>query len=459
MSWQGKKVLVLGAARQGLSAARFLARQYAKVLLNDQRAESEFSHLRAELHQLNIETCFGSHPFGLLQGVDLLCISGGVPLDHPIVQKALDTGIPLTNDTQIFFESVKTRVVGITGSAGKTTTTIMLGEIAKKAVSADQSVWVGGNIGYPMLDHADEIRRQDWVIIELSSFQLELVSVSPNIAVILNITPNHLDRHKHMKDYIAAKTRIIQFQKDDNVAILNRDDHNFTGLLEKVKGNVITFGDNPPSNQHKSIYLEEDRVKLKDGGDEKTLLTLDCLQLPGKHNIMNMLAACAVSCAAGFSPEAMRLGIEQVKSIPHRLELIRDFNGVRWVNDSIATAPERVIAAVNTVQSPLILLLGGRDKDLPWEELAKSLHKFKPTVILFGEAAEKIYATLEHYEKGTFPYRIFSTKNLEEAVYKASQISLPGDTVLLSPGGTSYDAYFDFEERGNHFRHLVEAFA
>jgi len=456
--WQGKKVLVIGAARQGLSAARFLASHHVQVILNDQRPATAFSHINQELRSLEIETRFGGHPIDLLSGVDLLCISGGVPLDNPLVLEARKLGIPITNDSQIFFETVDTQVIGITGSAGKTTTTILLGEIAKQAVSSKQKVWVGGNIGYPMLDHAGEIQKDDWVILELSSFQLELMSASPSIAVILNLTPNHLDRHKSMENYIAAKARILHFQKKDHFAILNREDPHYLNILNQVKGKVITFGFNKPTDQHNGVFVNNGSVIYKDEKDEKIILGLDCLHLPGLHNRMNLLATCAASCAAGFSSQAVHDGTDRVRNIPHRLELVRELGGVRWVNDSIATTPERVIAALHSIQTPLIILLGGRDKDLPWEELAVSLHQFKPRVILFGEAAGMIYSVLRKIEAEEFSYCIYTVSDLEEAVQLAHHISKPGDTVLLSPGGTSFDAYEDFEKRGNHFRKMVEAF-
>jgi len=406
---------------------------------------------------MGVRTCFGSHPTDLIDGVDIVCVSGGVPLDNPLVQQAKKQGIPLTNDSQIFLETVNARIIGITGSAGKTTTTILVGEIAQKASRENQKVWVGGNIGHPMLDHIDEINNDDWIVLELSSFQLELMVVSPAIAVILNITPNHLDRHKTMENYISAKARILQFQNEKHCAILNRDDANYANLLNQVKGSVITFGYSQPADKYPGVFIENDSIVFKENEHLNNLLTLECLHLPGEHNRMNMLAACAASIAAGFPPAAMRAGVECVRGIPHRLEIVREVAGVRWINDSIATAPERVIAALRATQGPLILLLGGRDKDLPWEDLAVCLRDIKPRVILFGEAADMIRTVLQKSENGVISYRVYTATNLEKAVKLAQQISQPGDSVLLSPGGTSFDAYADFEERGRHFRELVEA--
>jgi len=454
-NWQGKKVLVIGAARQGLAATRYLAKNEAEVLLNDCRPASDFPSISIQFKELPVQFHFGSHPLELLRGKDLLCVSGGVPLDLPIIHQAKDARIPLTNDSQIFMEAVKSRVIGITGSAGKTTTTIILGAIAKEAVFPEQKVWVGGNIGYPMIDHLEEIKEDDWVILELSSFQLELMSVSPHMAVILNITPNHLDRHKSMEAYISAKSRILQFQKEGDIAVINREEPGAIQFIGKEKGRLLTFGFNK-SEEYPGVFSKDESIRIYENGEERELIKKNVVQLPGEHNFANALAACAASYVAGFNTDAMSTGIRSVQGIPHRLETVREHKGIRWVNDSIATAPERVIAAVRSTKASLVLLLGGRDKDLPWEELANLLYQVKPKIILFGESAGLIEKTLKSREKGKGKLLLFRFSTLKEAVLKAAEIAEAGETVMLSPGGTSYDAYRDFEERGEHFRKLVE---
>jgi UDP-N-acetylmuramoylalanine--D-glutamate ligase len=368
-NWQGKRILVIGAARQGMAASHFLAAHGAHVILNDRQPPEKFHDSLAVLDKLGIEYHFGSHPLELLEGVDLICISGGVPLELPLIQAALQKGIPLSNDSQIFMQAVPAHVLGITGSAGKTTTTTLCGEIAKAAVSSPRHVWVGGNIGFPLIESLEKMKAEDWAVVEFSSFQLELMTVSPHVAVVLNITPNHLDRHKTMQAYTAAKAHILLHQKSDDFAILNRDDAGSMSLKHLVRGKLLTFGFNPPENGD-GCYLEDETIKMKYEGSIIPLAPVSALQLVGQHNLANAMAACTASYAAGFSADAMRQGIQSVKGIPHRLELVRERNGVRWYNDSIATAPERVMAAVHAVQTPLVLLLGGRDKDLPWGELA-----------------------------------------------------------------------------------------
>lgn len=211
-NWQGKRILVIGAARQGLAASRFLAAHGALVTLNDSRPLENFRESLPALDKLGVAYHFGSHPLELLENVDLVCVSGGVPLELPLIQAALQKGIPLSNDSEIFMQAVPARVLGITGSAGKTTTTTLCGEIAKVALAAPHRVWVGGNIGFPLIENLEEMQAEDWAVVEFSSFQLELMTVSPHIALVLNITPNHLDRHKTMQAYTAAKAHILLHQ-------------------------------------------------------------------------------------------------------------------------------------------------------------------------------------------------------------------------------------------------------
>lgn len=455
--WQGKKVVVIGAARQGLAASRYLAKRSARVVLTDSRPLSDFNDLEAQLSGFAVELHLGEHSIDILDGTDLVCVSGGVPLTIPLIKEVQFRGIPLTNDSQLFMEEVDARVIGITGSAGKTTTTVLIGAIAKAALEPKVKVWVGGNIGFPLIEHLEEIQPEDWVVHEFSSFQLEQMTLSPHIAVITNITPNHLDRHKTMEAYTAAKTHILQYQSAKDFAVLNREDAGSGNLSERTSASIITFGFNAPSGKNPGVFIEDENFLFFDGKKEVILFPTNTLRLPGRHNMANAMAACAACLAAGFPIQAMREGIGLIEGIPHRLELVREFNGIWWINDSIATAPERVMAALNALEGPLVMLLGGRDKDLPWEDLAAMLHERQPKVVLFGEAGSLISAALKKYEGTPLSYPMLQVKTLDEAVQKAVEIAEKGDKVLLSPGGTSYDAYRDFEVRGEHFRNLVKA--
>ncbi|HOD04149.1 MAG TPA: Mur ligase family protein, partial [Anaerolineaceae bacterium] len=241
-TWSGLHILILGAARQGLALARFLARQGAQVTISDQRSAEQLKSAQKSLAELPIEWVLGGHPLEALNGIDLLCLSGGVPLTIPIVMEAQRRGIPLSNDSQIFMEAVPCPVVGITGSAGKTTTTTLVGRMAQAGLRSPRRAWVGGNIGLPLVDYLDQIRSDDLVILELSSFQLELMTRSPQVGAILNITPNHLDRHGTMEAYAAAKARLLDFQQPDDWAILNREDAGSWALHASVRGQLVSFG-------------------------------------------------------------------------------------------------------------------------------------------------------------------------------------------------------------------------
>ena len=453
--WSGRCILIIGAARQGQALARYLDGQGARVILNDKHPADEMNEVVDSFESTAVECVFGTHPLSLLDRVDLVCISGGVPLNLPIVQEAVKRGIPLTNDSQIFMDSVKAPVIGITGSAGKTTTTTLLGRMAKAALTEPRHVWVGGNIGLPLVEYLDEIRPDDLVILELSSFQLELMTSSPHISAVLNITPNHLDRHGTMANYTAAKAHILDFQDLDDFSILNREDPGAWNLRMDLHSKLISFGRKRPLPGQTGTYLDGKNLMLQTPSGIVTLMPSDLIQLRGEHNVATVLAACAIAHVADLPVSAMAAGVKGFTGVEHRLERVRTWRGTQWYNDSIATAPERTLAALRSFTEPIILLLGGRDKDLPWEDLARAIHNRVDHVIVFGEAAFKITAALGQLTPGERLTSISCASDFENALYQAAQISEPGDVVLLSPGCTSYDTFKDFEERGNYFKKWV----
>ncbi|MEN9562144.1 MAG: UDP-N-acetylmuramoylalanine--D-glutamate ligase [Chloroflexota bacterium] len=466
-NWTGKHVLILGAARQGLALARWLSRHGANVTLNDSRREEELASAKKSLADVNVTWAVGGHPLELLDKTDVLCLSGGVPLTLPIVEEAVKRGIPLSNDSQIFMEVVPCKTIGITGSAGKTTTTTLVGEMAKldrRPQTIDHgssivhrpssAVYIGGNIGDPLINYVDNMTTDDLAVLELSSFQLEQMTISPNIAAILNITPNHLDRHGTMEAYTNAKARILEFQSDKDTAILGSDDKGAWNLKNQVKGNLLTFSLQDLEEGLNGTYLHDGLLSLRDGFAYVPLLMREKVQLRGDHNIANVLAAFAIGHAAGFKLDDMLEAVEEFRGVPHRLELARELHGVRWYNDSIATAPERAAAAVHAFTEPIVLMLGGRDKNLPWGDLAKLIHERVDHVVVFGEAAEMIQNAITAFSGvGTVDVRRAAT--LKEAVTLAAEVASAGDVVLLSPGGTSFDEFKDFAERGERFRTWV----
>lgn len=451
-NWNGTRTLILGAARQGIALARWLSRHGSNVTLSDSRTADQLTAARASLADTNVQWAVGGHPLELLNHADVLCLSGGVPLTLPIVQEAIKRGIPLSNDTQIFMEVVPCKTIGITGSAGKTTTTTLVGEMAK--LSSQRSVFVGGNIGDPLINYVDDMTVDDLAILEISSFQLEQMTISPNISAILNITPNHLDRHGTMEAYTNAKARLLDFQTSKDIAVLGHDDPGAWNLRNKVKGKLLTFSLHDLDEGFDGAYLHDGLLNLRDGNAYLPLLLREKIQLPGNHNVLNVLAAFSIGHAAGLKLDDMLEAVEEFRGVPHRLELVRELRGVRWYNGSIATAPERSMADIHSFSEPIVLMLGGRDKDLPWDGIAKLIHERVDHVVLFGEAAELIQNAISAVG-GERPVDVRRAKNLQEAVTLAAEAATAGDIVLFSPGGTSYDEFKDFAERGERFRKWV----
>lgn len=450
----GKSVVILGAARQGKALARWLFARGARVTLSDTQTAPDVADLRDLAGSITF--ALGGHPLSLLDGCDLLCLSGGVPIDLPIVLEARRRGIALSNDSQIFFDvcpPTRSGVIGITGSAGKTTTTTLVGEMLKARRDA-ATVWVGGNIGNPLIGDVERIGPQDDVVIELSSFQLELLTVSPRIACITNVTPNHLDRHGTMEAYTAAKRRILEFQSGDDWAVLSADDA--VGSRLDARGRVARFSLlTEPRGEGAWLAPSGDLMVRLPGGRAGAICHRAELLLMGDHNVLNVLAAASVAGLAGADAAAMRAVATTFRGVAHRLQLVRDWRGVRWYDDSIATAPERLMAALRCFDAPVVLLCGGRDKHLPWEDAVALMADRCKHIVLFGEMAPMVGA---HFDAGgPAAGRVTRTQAgaLEDAVRVAASVAEAGDVVLLSPGGTSYDAFKDFAERGDRFKALV----
>ncbi len=461
MSQTKDAVVILGLARQGKALARFFGGRGVPVIISDRRPAEALQAEQAELAELPVRFVLGGHPESLLDECSLLCLSGGVSADLPLVIEAQRRGIPVSNDAQEFLRHSPAPVLGITGSAGKTTTTALVGAILREA---GFQTWVGGNIGNPLIADLAHIAPTDRVVMELSSFQLELMDCSPHIAGVLNITPNHLDRHKTMAAYIAAKAHIVSYQRPEDVAVLGYDEPNARSLAAQTCAQVRFFSSVPQhgiAELETGTFLRDDALVLRRGGQEWEVCRQRDLQLRGFHNVVNTLAAIALSDAAGASPDAMRRAIMSFTGVEHRLEVVRRWRNILWVNDSIATAPERVLAGLAAFDEPLVLLAGGRDKDLFWETFALEVKRRVRVLVLFGEAMSLIDRHVSQaLAEDTGPCKlekIIHAGTLEQAVSEAARLARSGEVVLLSPGGTSYDAFRDFAERGERFRALVHA--
>ena len=458
----GKRIVVLGLARQGTALARYLVQAGAEVTVSDLQGKKALADRLAELAGLPIRYVLGEHPLSLLKRADLVCLSGGVPLDAPIVVEARRRGISLSNDAQLFLERCPAPLIGITGSAGKTTTTALVGEMCR---AGGRRTWVGGNIGNPLIADLDEIRPDDWAVMELSSFQLEVMTISPHVAAVLNVTSNHLDRHATMEEYLAAKRTIVAHQKPEDFALLGYDDANARSLALDTAAHLLWFsgGAEVEEGAFKTngelILRLGAALSLSKGGADCAICDASEVRLRGRHNLLNVLAACALAGVAGVPVEAMRQVATTFPGVEHRLEWVREWNGVQWYDDSIATAPERSLAALRSFDEPLVLLAGGRDKKLPWDEFAQETVQRVRHLITFGEAGPMIAQVVQSYILHA-PFSILlegitQVETLEEAVAAAARLARPGDVVLLSPGGTSFDAFRDFAARGDRFKELV----
>jgi UDP-N-acetylmuramoylalanine--D-glutamate ligase len=452
----GKRVVILGLARQGVALARFLAHVGVKVTVSDLQDEAALADAMAELSDLPIRYVLGEHPHSLLDKADLLCLSGGVPVDVPIVAEARRRGVPLSNDAQIFVEHCPTPVIGITGSAGKTTTTALVGEMCR---TAGFRTWVGGNIGNPLITDLDQIRSDDKVVMELSSFQLELMTTSPHVAAVLNITPNHLDRHETMEAYSAAKRNIVAHQGPEDFAVLGYDDANARALALDTAAQLYWFSGGAEVEQ--GAFKTNGSLTLRMDDHDRTICYASEVKLLGRHNLLNVLAASAIAGLTGVTLASVRKVATTFTGVEHRLELVRELGGVRWYDDSIATAPERSLAALRSFDNPIVLLAGGRDKELPWGEFAgEATHRVRH-LVTFGEAGPMIARVVKRSlnggagQPGLTLEGITQVETMEEAVEVAARLVQSGDVVLLSPGGTSFDAFQDFAQRGDRFKELV----
>ena len=477
------QVLIVGLAREGTALARFLAERGASVTVTDNRPEEALGDRLAALAGLPVSFALGGHPLSLLDGAEILYVSPGVPLEIPFLAEARKRGLPLSSETRLFTHLCPAPIVGITGSSGKTTTTALVGEMLK---AIGPKTWVGGNIGFPLISSLDQIAATDVVVMELSSFQLEFFgrwaeeqgrqdSVlfaakgwSPTVSAVLNVTPNHLDRHGTMEVYVAAKARILDFQQPTDLAVMNLDDPVTRDLAAESARSARIIWFSLEQQVDEGAYLRGQDLVLRLAGSESVLCRTGELRMLGQHNLANMLAASAIVLGAmagleglpelgSHSIEALRQVVTSFEGVEHRLELVRELDGVRWFNDSIATTPERAVAALRSFEAPIVLLAGGRDKLLPWEEMASLTWRKVRHLVLFGECAQLIEGAMARTKNGSAPQQttIHQAGTLARAVDLAAGLAQPGDVVLLSPGGTSFDAYQDFVARGDHFRALV----
>ncbi|MFN7946655.1 MAG: UDP-N-acetylmuramoyl-L-alanine--D-glutamate ligase [Blastocatellia bacterium] len=444
MQISGRNILVVGAARSGIAAAEFLRARGARVTVNDAKPESELS-AAADLKAKGIEVIAGSHPAELFEKADLIVASPGVPLALEPFQRAGNAGVEIISEIELAARFLRGRLIGITGSNGKTTTTTLIGEVLK---NAGLPVQVGGNIGTPLITLVETSRDDSFTVIELSSFQLEAVqSMRLFAAVLLNITPDHLDRYASMDDYAAAKARIFLNQTPEDLAVLNADDARVAAMHKLTSAHVVYFS--RQRELEEGIFLRGTEIISRSRGSEYSLLNRAEIGLRGDHNLENVMSALAVGLACGASPDSMRETIRSFRGVEHRLEFVASIGDVNFYNDSKATNVDAAIKSLEAFPGHLIPILGGKDKGSDYAPLAPLVAERCEHIILIGAAAGKIAAALQN----TRPLHRAAT--MPEAVELGFRLARPGDTVLLAPACASFDMFDNYEHRGRVFKEAV----
>ena len=443
---QGKRALVYSMGIEGRDLAAWLLAKGAEVTMSDTRSPEQLAAAGASAPD-GVRNVHSGGQLLAPTGFDLLAVSQSVLRHSPEVKAATAAGIPVFSQMQLFLELCRGRICGISGSSGKSTTTALVGEMAK---AAGISYTLGGNIGTALLGRAEEIPEDEWVVLEISHTQLQYVTRSPDVAALTNVTPNHLDQFD-WDEYVDLKRTLIAGQSADGVAVLNADDEVSRMLATDTQARVTWFGrcEAPGTD---GAYISGATITIRRGGSVAGVLPVSAMRLRGEHNVANVLTACATAAAMDLSVEAMETGIRTFRGVAHRLESVGRAYGATWVDDSIATSPERTIAGIRAFSEPVVLLLGGREKNLPLEGLATEVAARARAIVCFGEAGPLFHAALS-----TKAPQSALVEGLEDAVEAATGFVRRGDVVLLSPAGTSFDAYPNFEARGRAFAAFVAA--
>ncbi len=447
MELKGKRVLVVGLGKSGLAAALFLRRQGARVTVSDARSAESLAKEIPALLEDGIMVEAGGHGLLTFRRQDLIVVSPGVPLDTPALAQVRSFGLPVIGELELAARFLKGRILAITGSNGKTTTAVLAGEILKEA--GFRTV-VAGNIGVPVVGLVEQSTDDTWSVLEVSSFQLETTEkFHPHIAVILNITPDHLDRHGTFENYALAKERIFAQQNEGDYAVLNADDARAAQAATRSAARVFWFSDEQPVEQ--GAWLQDGFVVCRPGPDApvETVMPLVAIPLKGAHNVENVLAAVCAARLAGAPAEAIRRAVEAFKAVEHRLEHVATINGVEFYNDSKATNVDATAKAVAAFSSGIHLILGGKDKGSDYTQLAPLLRQRVRAVYTIGSAAAKIESQL----RGSVS--ILSCQTLESAVNAAASAARSGEVVLLAPACASFDQFENYEHRGRVFKQLV----
>lgn len=450
MDLKAKKVLVFGSGKSGIGAAELLGKVGACPVVYDGNADLD---KEAVIHKLpdikNLEVYAGVLPRDVQESLDLVVLSPGVPTDLPMVKDFYHQGLPVWGEVELAYRTGKGRVLAITGTNGKTTTTALLGKIMS---DAEESVFVVGNIGTPYTSKALEMKNDSVTVAEISSFQLETVEeFAPEVSAILNITEDHLNRHHTMEEYIRVKELIVKNQKPENVCVLNYEDP----VLREFGKNIVpkTFYFSSERSLDRGIYLDGDQIILKTEKEEIPLVKTGDLKLPGKHNYENVMAASAMAYYAGVPVESIRRSICEFTAVEHRIEYVTEKNGVVYYNDSKGTNPDAAIKGIQAMERPTWLIAGGYDKESCYDEWLNSFNGKVRSLVLIGQTKEKIRDAAERLDACP----CILCEELEEAVKICAEKAQPGDAVLLSPACASWGQFENYEQRGDMFKKFVNS--
>ena len=443
--------MIIGAARSGIACARFLAKRGAVVALNDRKPIEEWSAEAVALKSEGVGLVPGDVPMWLLDQVELVVMSPGVPSKVIPARYAERAGAEVIGEVELASRYLRGRVVAITGSNGKTTTTTLIGEILK---DAGLGVQVGGNIGTALISMVENSRDDGWTVVEVSSFQLETIKdFHPAVALVLNVTPNHMDRYETLNDYAAAKHRVFRNQTPEDVAILNADDEIVSSWARGLRAHVVPFS--VRRELEEGLFLRNGRELVsRTRAAERVLMTRDEMQLRGLHNVENVLAALAAGLACGASPDSMRETVRRFKPVEHRLEFVAEIDGVKFYNDSKATSVDATLKALEAFadeEGKVVLILGGLGKQAPYAPLSPLIRARARRLVLIGEDAPVIEKELKDDAE------MERADSMADAVRKAHEAARTGDIVLLAPACASFDMFKSFEHRGEVFKSEVSS--
>ena len=453
MELNGKRVLVVGLGKSGVASALFMQARGARVTVSDTKSGDE---LRNEIpvlldHGITVET--GGHGDRTFRGQDLIVVSPGVPVDAPPLVQARSLGESVIGEIELAAQFLPGPIVAITGSNGKTTTTTLTGEIM---TAGGFSALVGGNIGTPAISLADRAKPETVVVLEISSFQLETVQTfRPRVAVVLNVTPDHLDRHRTFEIYTDAKARIFENQRPDDFAVLNADDPTCVAMAKRTRAQVFWFSRLKEVEQ--GAWVENGKLVFRDNKGQREILQVSDIPLKGAHNLENVLAATCAGMLMGCAPEKIRQAVHDFKAVEHRLEFVATIGGVDYYNDSKATNVDATIKALESFSSNIHLILGGKDKGSDYTVLNDLLRKRVKRVYTIGAAAAKIEGQIVSSKNGG--PEVVHAETLENAIRKAHAAAKPGDVVLLAPACASFDQFKSYEHRGKVFKEIVHSLA